>query len=340
MEDLTRSDMWREIKKVIQEHSSFLITTHVNPDGDGVGSACALADLLRNMGKRVRFVCDGVIPEKFSFLNFNGIHEVYDSQNDYSDIEVAIMVDAHSPERLGNAAQFFERTGIVKVIIDHHPSQEDVGGYCVIDPKASSTGSMIYTLYKECGYELTREAAMGLYVSVISDTGRFCYSSTDRKAHKIAEECMKRGVDPDWMYSHIYQQVSLPEFKVFAKALQHMEEHFDNKVIVQKILMEDFIGLPDHVQEILQSDLEYFHEFNKIIAGVDCIVLLCERPDHVVRISLRASGGFRVDRIANRLGGGGHPKAAGASLAGSVEEVKQLVLSEIQKEGVLVTTGH
>lgn len=332
--------MWREIKKIIQDNDSFLITTHVNPDGDGVGSACALADLLRNMGKRVRFVCDGTFPEKFKFLNFHGIQESFDSNQDYSDIKVVIMVDAHSAERLGNVAQIFARQDVVKVIIDHHPPQKEYGGNCVIDQSASSTGSMIYTLYKECGYELTLEAAMGLYVSVISDTGRFCYSSTDRKAHKIAEECMKRGVDPDWMYSHIYQQVSLPEFKVFAKALQHMEEHFENRVIVQKILLEDFVGLPDHLQEILQSDLEYFHEFNKIIAGVDCIVLLCERPENTVRVSLRASGDYRVDKIANRLGGGGHAKAAGASMEGSVGEVKRKVLVEIEKEGSPVSAGH
>lgn len=322
--------MWRNIKKVLQEHQSFLISTHVNPDGDGVGSACALADLLINMGKNVRFVCDGSFPEKFSFLNIHNIQESYDPSSDYSNIEVLIMVDAHQPERLGRVAEILQNPDVVTVIIDHHQFTDDLGEYVMIDPNASSTGSMIYTLYKECGYELTREAAMGLYVSVISDTGRFCYSSTDRKAHKIAEECMKRGVDPDWMYSHIYQQVTLPEFKVFAKALQHMEEHFENRVIVQKILMEDYQGVPSEVQEILQSDLEYFHEFNKIIAGVDCIVLLCERPENQVRISLRASGDFTVDQIASNLGGGGHPKAAGATLTGSIESVKSRVLDEIK----------
>lgn len=323
--------MWRNIKKVLHEHQSFIISTHVNPDGDGVGSACALADLIINMGKKVRFVCEGSFPEKFSFLNFHNIQESYDFNNDYSDVEVVIMVDVHHSERLGKVAQILQNPEVLTVIIDHHQYTKEFGENAIIDPEASSTGSMIYTLYKECGYELTLEAAMGLYVSVISDTGRFCYSSTDRKAHKIAEECMKRGVDPDWMYAHIYQQVTLPEFKVFAKALQHMEEHFDNRVIVQKILKEDYHGFPVEVQEVLQSDLEYFHEFNKIIAGVDCVVLLCERPQNQVRISLRASGDFSVDQIATSLGGGGHPKAAGATLTGSVEDVKLRVLREIQE---------
>ena len=306
-----------------------MITTHVNPDGDGVGSACALADLLHRMKKKVRIVCDGPILEKFSFLDFGAVHETFDVAVDYSDIEVAVMVDTHSVERVGDVAQLFGRPGVVPVVIDHHRPATEVFENCVIDPAASSTGSMIYTLYKECGFELSREAAMGLYVSVISDTGRFSYSTTDRKAHKIAEECMKIGVDPDWMHARIYQQVSLAEFKVFAKSLQRMEVHFDEKVIVQKILMEDFIGLPDEVQEILQSDLEYFHEFNKIIAGIDCVVLLCERPDSTVRVSLRSSGEFSVDAIAARLGGGGHRKAAGASVKGSMQEVADRMLKEI-----------
>jgi bifunctional oligoribonuclease and PAP phosphatase NrnA len=331
--------MWRSIKKFIQEHQSFLITTHVNPDGDGVGSACALADLLKIMGKTVRFVCEGQLPSKFSFLDFDHRYEMYEPGRTYEEVEVIIVVDANSRDRLGRVGELIDLPGMITVVIDHHqptesmgPYAESMGPYYVLDPSASSTGSMIYTLYKECGYELTREAAMGLYVSVISDTGRFCYSSTDRKAHKIAEECMKRGVDPDLMYAKIYQQVTLPEFKVFAKALQHMEEHFEGRVIVQKILLEDYVGVPEEVHEILQSDLEYFHEFNKIIAGVECVVLLCEMPGNEVRISLRASGNYRVDRIAMRLGGGGHAKAAGAKLKGTVDAVMRKVLTEILSE--------
>lgn len=324
--------MWKDIKKIIQEGHSFLITTHVNPDGDGIGSACALAELLKQMGKDVRFVCDSPIPSKFSFLDIDYSHTSYQDDSLYTDIDVLVLVDAHSKERIGKVSELINKTGITTIVIDHHVPKEVVTPYMVIDVNACSAGSMIYSLYKECGYEMTKEAAMGLYVSVISDTGRFCYSSTDRMAHQIAEECMKMGVDPDWMYSHLYQQVTLSEFQVFSKSLQHMEVFFDGRVIVQKILLEDFEGLPKEVQKLIQSDLEYFHEFNKIISGVDCIVLLCEIPGKQVRISLRASGDFEVDALAKNLGGGGHPKAAGANVLGSVEEVKKLVLSKIGEQ--------
>ncbi len=324
--------MWQEIKKVIQKGHSFLLTTHVNPDGDGIGSACALAELLKQMGKEVRFVCDSPIPNKFSFLDVDHTHSSYQHRSDYKDIDVLVLVDAHSRERIGRVAEMINEPGVTTIVIDHHAEKESITPYAVIDVNACSSGSMIYTLYQECGYEITKDAAMGLYVSVISDTGRFCYSSTDRKAHQIAEECMKKGVDPDWMYSHIYQQVSLSEFQVFSKALRHMEVFFDGRVIVQKILLEDFEGFSGEVQEIIQSDLEYFHEFNKIISGVDCIVLLCEIAGGQIRISLRASGDFCVDTLSRALGGGGHPKAAGANVEGTVEEVKELVLGKIAEQ--------
>lgn len=332
--------MWQQLRDVIQKHQSFLITTHINPDGDGIGSACALSVLLKKMEKDVRVVFDGRIPEKYAFLDFDHNYEVYNPEESYANIEVVVIVDAHQLERLGSLSNLMKSYQPVLVIIDHHPKLKEIqfadpfvrnkSVVEVIAPQASSAGSMIYALYKECGYELSIEAAMGIYVSVMSDTGRFSYSSTDRQAHKIADECIERGVDPDWMYSRIYQQVTLAEFKVFAKALQHMEVHFYGQVIVQKILLDDYVGVLNEVYEVLQSDLEYFHEFNKIIAGVDCIVLLCEIPDNQVRVSLRASGNFRVDSIANQLGGGGHSKAAGALLTGSVEQVKDQVLSAIE----------
>ncbi len=318
--------MWKEIKKVIHQHDNFLLTTHVSPDGDGIGSAAALIELLKMMNKEVRFSCDSPIPVKFRFLDFYSLLKRFDEREDFSGVEVLILVDTHKKERIGRLASLISNPKIRTLLIDHHEVEGPVSPYAAIDPNASSTGSMIYTLFKECGYDLNLRAAMGLYASIVCDTGRFCYSSTDRKAHKIAEECIKKGVDPDWMYSHLFRQVTLAEFKVLAKILQSMESHCDNRVILQTISRQDCEGLGEDAAEILHSDLEYVHEFNKLVVGVECAVLLREMEGGNIRVSLRSLSNLPIDQVTRELGGGGHKMAAGAMVKGSLQEVKKRVI--------------
>lgn len=319
--------MWRDIKRVIKSHDHFVLTTHINPDGDGIGSACALTELLLQQGKKVRFVCDSPIPRKFSFLDYHQTHETYDSEADYSEIQVMIVLDTHKSERIGRLALFSQSPTVVTICIDHHEIIDTplATSYLAIDPKACCVGGMVYTLYKESGFDLNLRAATGIYTSILCDTGRFCYSSTSRKAHKIADECIKLGVDPDMMYSRLFQHVSLAETKMFAHALDSMETYLNNQVAIQKIRKEDCGLLGSDILDLEHIDLEYIHDFNSMIEDVRCFVLLREVTDHHVRVSLR-SHDLDITSIVKVLGGGGHPNAAGLSWEGSLEEVKQRIL--------------
>lgn len=320
--------MWKEIKKAIHQNQKFLLTTHVNPDGDGLGAACAMIELLLQLGKEVRFVCDSPIPQKFDFLNFHQLFEQYDEERDYQ-TDVLIILDTHKQERIGRLATFLQDPKVISICIDHHPGSQEFTTYAAIDPKASSAGSLIYTLFKESGYDLNREAATGLYASIICDTGRFSHSSTDRKAHKIAEECIKKGIDPDWMYAHLFRQVTITEMQIFGRILERMEVFDEGRIVVQTITKEDYELFPHEKDEILYGDLTYIHEFNKLVVGVECFLLLRERPDGNVRISLRSNGPLVVNTIARAMGGGGHANAAGATAEGSLEEVKKDLVSKL-----------
>jgi len=328
--------MWREIKKIIHLHHHFVITTHVNPDGDGIGSACALTELLLQMDKKVRFVCDSPIPSKFAFLDFHGIHEVYHPQTDYSQTQVLIVLDTHRKERIGRLANLAERPGVITLCIDHHPANATFTSINAIDVKACSVGAMVYTLYKECGFELNIEAATGIYASVLCDTGRFSYSSTNRKSHKIADECIKLGVDPDRMYTNLFQHVPLAQVKMFARALERMEAHLDNRVIIEQISREDYPHENNEAIDLENLDLDYIHEFNKLIENVDCVVLLRELPGNHVRVSMRSMSDLDISQIMKALGGGGHSKAAGVTWTGSVTEVKEKIL-ELLKDALHVS---
>ena len=319
--------MWRSVKHIIQEHNNFLLTTHVNPDGDGVGAACALTELLIKQDKRVCFVCDSPIPQKLTFLNFRNNHAIYDPSVSYDDVEVVILLDTHRKDRIGAVANIIDHSRVV-VCIDHHRAAESFTKYSVIEPNACSVGAMIYTLFKEMGFDLNLWAATGIYTSVICDTGRFSYSSTSRKAHKIADECIKLGVDPDEMHSRLFQHISLAQIKMFAQALNGMETYLDNRVIVEQISQSDYEkDWPD----LEHVDLEYIHEFNKHIENIECVVLLRELGDHEVRVSLRSVGDLDVGVVLHNFGGGGHRQAAGATCKGSLQEVKSKVLDALKQ---------
>ena len=319
--------MWRDVKKIIRDNDVFLLATHINPDGDGIGSACALTELLIEMGKSVRFVCDNVIPRKFSFLDYHNTHEVYDPKSDYDDVQVIVVLDTSCEGRIGHVADILESSDAVCILVDHHDTGAVFTEHSVIDPDACSVGAMIYTLYKESGFDLNTRAASGIYTSIICDTGRFSYSSTSRKAHKIADECIKRGVDPDIMHSRLFQHVPLSHVKMFACALQGMETHLDSRVVIQKIYRKDCAddGIGD------SQDFEYIHEFNKLIEGVECAVLLRELSNDMVRVSIRAQKDIGIDKLMSNIGGGGHKKAAGALWKGSIEDVRKWLLASLQE---------
>lgn len=319
--------MWRTVKRIIRRCDSFLLTTHVNPDGDGVGAATAMIELLLQLGKQGKLVCGSPIPKRLQFLNYHNAFELFDPEHTDDQTEVVIVLDAHRRDRIGPVAAACDREGVVTICIDHHHPISPFTTHSVIDPKACSAGAMVYTLYKEMGLDLNLNAATGIYASVICDTGRFSYSSTSRKAHKIADECIKLGVDPDLMHSRLFQHISLAEAKMFARALNRMETHCSNKVIIQQISQSDVKETRALWSGVDDLDLEYLHEFNKNIENVECVVLLRELEHKNVRISLRSMSALDVSAVVKTLGGGGHSKAAGAICNGTLLEVKDKVLS-------------
>jgi phosphoesterase RecJ-like protein len=323
--------MWRDIKKIIQSRHNFLLTTHLNPDGDGIGAACALTELLLQMGKQVRFVCDSPIPGKFSFLNYHNIHEVYHPDGDYSDCQVLVVLDTHKRERIGRLAQLIDNPNVITICIDHHEVAKPFTPHLAIDPKACSVGAMVYTLYKESGYDLNLQAANGIYASIICDTGRFSYSSTTRKAHKIADECIKVGVDPDLMHAQLFKHVSLGQIKLFAMALQGMETYLDNKVAIQYLSKEACARMEGCVADLENIDLEYIHDFNNLIEDIQCFVLFRDLGDNRIRVSMRSRIDLDISHLVLSLGGGGHANAAGLLWNGSIEEIKRRILELLEQ---------
>lgn len=322
--------MWHDIRRVFHKYDNFLITTHVNPDGDGIGAACALVELLLHKGKRIEAVYDSPVPTKLIFLDYHHVFQYYDPSDDYSHVQVVIVLDAHRLDRIGGVAQIASRPDVVTICIDHHEGEACFADFAAIDPHACSVGAMIYSLCRESGFEINLNAASGIYTSILCDTGRFCYSTTTIKAHKIAEECIRLGVDPDQMYARLFQQLTLAQLQIFARALQGMELYLNNRVLVQVLKLEEcqMIGLD--ALELENIDLEYILEFDKLIGEVQCVALLREVGENKIRVSLRSTADLDLSPVVGALGGGGHSKAAGALVHGSLDAVKAQILQGLE----------
>lgn len=319
--------MWREINAIINDHQHFVVTTHVNPDGDGIGAACALIELLRLQNKEVRLVCDSPIPEKFHFLDFHGVFESYDENCGYEDVEVLIVLDTQRRKRIGRLAELLRRDKVTSICIDHHQPAETFTQYVAIDSNACAVGALVYTLFKASGFPLNREAATGIYASILCDTGRFCYASTTRKAHKIADECIKLGVNPTELYSKLFQQLSIDETELFADALRSMEYFYDKKVVFLTLRSEAY---SDKSLSLAHMDLEYVHEFAKMIRDVECVALFRELGPKQVRLSIRSKAEHDMQLLVKDLGGGGHAAAAGVHMDLSLDFAKEKILLLLQ----------
>jgi bifunctional oligoribonuclease and PAP phosphatase NrnA len=318
--------MWRQVKELIQNKKEILLVTHQNPDGDGIGSCSALIELLNLLGKQGCLLTEEPIPAKFNFLNFRDAFYSLDGKIPERTPEAIFILDTHEEKRLGKVYQWIEAFPKVPIIcIDHHCFTDSIADIQIIDEKACCCGSMVYTFFKELGIPLTLNAAKGIYTSVMCDTGRFSHSSTCRKTHKIADECIKIGVDPHYIYSEVYQQVSLKHIQYFMHSLERMEMYYSNRVVIQEISSEDCKKLGDDF-----DDLEFMHEFHKRIDVVEFVILLKEIELNKIRVSMRTKSNVDLTLIMHLFGGGGHPKAAGATINGGLEEVKQKLLKELE----------
>lgn len=319
--------MWKEIEAILSGAKKVVITTHVNPDGDGIGAACALSELLIQRGKAVRFICDSPIPEKFKFLDFHSCFEEFKEGRLMNTPDVLVILDTHKKERIGRLQSFLTQKGVNVICIDHHTPSETFTPFTVIDSAACSVGAMIYHYYMYLNHPINLQAAQGIYASLLCDTGRFSYSSTNREAYQIAEHCIRIGVHPQRMYSRLFQQVPLEEAKLFAEALTHSLSFLGGQLHILKLEQTTFTRYGISEKQIENLDFEFMLEFVKMVKGSRGVALLREIPGGKVRVSLRSKKEWDVSLISQMLGGGGHSKAAGATVEGTLDEVEAKLVS-------------
>jgi phosphoesterase RecJ-like protein len=312
----------------VARHRSFLLTTHINPDGDGLGSEAAMALWLRSLGKGVRVLNDSPVPAAFTFLTRHHPIELFEpelAERAFDASDALIVLDVSNRQRIGRLSPVLDRHLMPVAVVDHHVTHaHGFGQVNVIEPEASATGEIVYDLIRESGTELDRDLAEALYVALMTDTGSFRFSNTDRHAHRMAADLLTHGLDPQRIHTQVYSHASAARLRFFGEVLSALELLEDGRIVTLDASPEQF---QRHGLE--GADTDGLVDLPRSIAGVEAVALFSEVEPGKVKVSMRSTGRVAVDQIASRLGGGGHPHAAGVMLRGTRSEARARILPDL-----------
>lgn len=304
-----------------------VLTTHVNPDGDGIGSEVALAHYLRRRGVRTAIVNVGDLPPAYEFLRGDlTIHGAHESagREAIESADLVLVLDTSEPSRLASLAP--RLIGKSVAVIDHHPPMPGaLGSPSVIDPSACATGELVYDLIALEGDRLGTEQAEALYAAIVTDTGSFRFSNTSPRAHEIAAMLIRAGADPERMYQHLFAQLTPQRLDLVKRALASLRTDPDLPVAWVSLSYADVAasGAP-------ADDMEGIVDYARRLRGVEVAILLRELGDGRTKVSLRSNGDVNVARIAREFGGGGHDKAAGALVERPLAETEVAVVKAVK----------
>lgn len=298
--------MLSQVVELIENKQVFGITTHVRPDGDGIGSSLGLCWLLRSLGKTAEVIVSDNIPVAYQQLpGADEIRKVTEIDREYDAVFVIECSDILRPEIINLDRQF-------TVNIDHHATCEHFGTVNWIDSTASAVGEMIYNLCKAIGGRVTKEIADCVYLALVADTGSFHYPNTTDRTLKVASELVKVGVKPAEISEMIYNGYTWGRIELMREVMNTVRRDDSGKVAFmrQTLAMKRLSGA-------VEGDNANFVNFPLMAREIEAVVYMREVGEEVYRVSLRSKGDINVAKIAERFGGGGHKNAAGCSIRGN-----------------------
>ena len=311
------------IARELKNNERFLVATHVNPDGDAIGSLGALALVLEGMGKQVVAYCQDEVPLFLRFLPYSDriVREI--SGPDH--FEVAVVLDCGELDRIGSAAEVLQHVGKI-IHIDHHSSSDDFGQINLVRPECSSTAEILYEIFQAIPVSLTPEAAENIYTAILTDTGSFRFANTTPKALAIAAEMVELGVLPEKVAGEIYDSMSPERIELLSLSLNTLTLRKNGRVaamhVSRRMLEETGTSL---------IDTDGFVNYPRAISTAEIAIFFREMDGDEINVSLRSRGGLNVAEFARIHGGGGHHNAAACRLRGSLSEVKEKILTAAEE---------
>jgi len=304
-----------ELITFLKSSDNFFIATHVDPEGDALGSSIALSLALGQLGKRSYVFNADSVPPLYSFLPHHRL--VLDTVPD--SIDTLLLLDCNSLERAG-----LQQTNVgFAAVIDHHLTSNGYGNLRWIVPSAPATGLMVFNLVKALGATITKEMAVNLYTAIGIDTGIFRYINTSAECLSAAAELVVCGADPSFIADRLFNTFSKGRFLLLRSLIETLELH--GTIAVGCITAQMFAETGTTA-----ADTENLVNFSLQMDEVRVSSLIRQVAESAWKVSLRSKGEIDVSQVAVRFGGGGHRNAAGCTIAGDLSSVKLMLLREIQ----------
>ena len=315
----------KKIVKAINKYQRFLISSHVNLDGDAICSELVLAELLRSKGKTVYIVNDCKVPRVYKFLPKINDFKTYKKKDIYN-FDVAILLDCFDTDRIGKVARLITGDKFV-IVIDHHISNGVFADINWIKPDASSTNEMLYEIIKKMNYRINKDIAILLYIGILTDTGSFRYSNTSSYTHRIVGDLLNWKLPVNKIYRKIYESNPVSDIRLFVNLLKDFKLDSSGKIAWLKIKQK---ALPKNKVQIDLS--EHILGFLRSIRGVEVALLFRKiNNKNQVRVNFRSNDRVDVSKFAAGFGGGGHRAASGCTLKGGLKKVEYLVISKLKE---------
>ena len=312
-----------ELKKEILEATSIGVASHIDPDGDNLGSICALKKSLELFGKDVCLYIDDKIPSSYQFLP--GVKE--SSEIEPGKVhDLFFALDCADQGRLGERVGKLFEGAKTRVVIDHHLTNQGYGDLNFIEI-ISSTGELLYELLSAMELPIDKQVATCLYTAISSDTGSFKYDSTSPRTHEIAADLLSHQIDLNEITINLYQRRSLAKTNLLMKAMENLKILEAGKIALTRISLADLNNAKAE-----HSDTDGIVEFIRDIDGVDLAIFLKDSKRSGSKISMRSKGDIDASKIAMKFGGGGHKRAAGASFNGNLDQCQEAILKAVNDE--------
>jgi len=326
----SKEEIW-SVHEEIEKSNNILILTHINTDGDAIGSCLAMNKYCEIKGKNSKIFIDGKVNENYNFLNDISKINSFNKDNHsefFENADLIIVLDLNDSSRLGVMEDLFLNSKAKKIVIDQHLEPKIKTDLSLINTKSSSTGELIWSLLKsDKKLKINKEIANYIYLAIMTDTGNFTFSNTSANTLLSAAELVTLGANPTYLYNSYYNSVPAKQMKLFGMALAEVEFYFDNHLCVLSVTKE----ILDSVNANL-SDTENFVERLMTIKNMKIAIQITELDNNELKLSFRSKEGINIRNIAVKYNGGGHSQAAGAKTKDiSISDLKKMLIEECSK---------
>lgn len=317
-----------EISKVVQKNHNFLITSHINLDGDAIGSELALYFILKKLNKKAIILNQNRLPKIYDFLpGSDKVNYLNNNRIKPKSIDVGIVLDCSNIKRIGRTYEIFKDIKTI-INIDHHKSNENYGNLNYLDCSVSSVGEIIYELITFIDINLLDEKiSTCLFTAIMTDTGSFRYSNVSSKTFGVTSHLTSNGIKSHLIANNIYNRNTYPGLKLLGKALLNLEINESSCVswltVTRKMLNDTNAS---------DEDIEGIIDIATTLNNIEVSILFRETKDNKIKVSFRSKGNFDVNKFAGKFKGGGHQNAAGCLCSGKLDEIKEKILSELFKK--------